>query len=216
LRKIVEEKGRVFFLVNKKEAKKTLFIHARAGGRRTGIRYIRRMETHYSAAARLLHWLIAAFVIGLLIAGWILHFDLAPDSARHLISWLHYSAGLTILALMAARLATRLANKPPALPAAIPPLEKQLARASHVLFYLLLFAMPVFGIIFVQAHGHPISWFGLFTLPQLVPKDRPLSHLFSLLHLLGGIALTALLAAHVAATIRHHRQGVPILRRMWG
>jgi cytochrome b561 len=173
------------------------------------------MDKEYSPPARLLHWLIAAFVIGLLIAGWILHFDLAPKVARHVISWLHYGAGLTVLALTVARLATRLTRKPPALPAAMPAAEKRLARASHVLFYVLLFAMPVFGVIFVEAHGRPVTWFGIFTLPQLVPVDKPLGHFFSWLHLLGGIALTGLLAAHIGATVRHHRQGVPVMRRMW-
>jgi cytochrome b561 len=173
------------------------------------------MDTSYSAPARLLHWLIAAFVMGLLVAGWILNFELAPKPARHVISWLHFSAGLTVLALMVARLVTRLTRQPPALPGGIAPMERQLARASHVLFYLLLFAMPVVGVVLVEAHGKPISWFGIFTLPQMVPQNKPLGHFFSLLHLLGGIALTGLLAAHISATIRHHRRGVPIVKRMW-
>ena len=170
----------------------------------------------YSALARALHWLIAVFVLCLILAGLTLHYDLLPKPASHVLAMAHIGVGLTVLALMMLRLAVRLIAPPPPLPAAIPPLERLAARAGHAAMYVLLFAMPVFGVIFVEAHGHAVSWFGILTLPALVGEDKPLSHLFSALHFWGGWALLALIAVHFSALAWHRRQGIWLLPRMWG
>jgi cytochrome b561 len=173
------------------------------------------MEQTYRLAPRLLHWLIAAIVIPLILVGLVLHFDVAPKPMRHLLAWLHISFGLTVLVLMLARLALRLQHEPPALPAEILMIERRAAWVSHRLFYLLLFAMPVFGIVFEEARQRAINWFGLVTLPQFLALDKPLGHVFAGLHFWGGMALIALLVAHIGAVVHHHRQGIPILRRIW-
>src|ERR1700712_4464337 len=111
------------------------------------------MERSYVSAARLLHWLIAACVLGLLIAGLMLRYHLVPKPLRHVVTQLHVSFGLTVLALMVARVGVRFTNPPPQLPVAIPPMERRLAGLGHFGLYALLFAMPVFGIVFVQAQG---------------------------------------------------------------
>lgn len=174
------------------------------------------MERRYVAAARLLHWLIGLCVLGLVLAGLVLRFDLAPKPVLHVVAFLHISVGLTVLALMVLRLVVRLGNPPPALPVAIPLQERRLSLAAHWAFYGLLFAMPVFGIVFVQAHGTPVSWFGVLTLKQVVATSKPVHARFAFLHFWGGMALIALILVHVGAVIRHHRRGVPLLRRMWG
>ncbi len=173
------------------------------------------MDSLYRPAPRLLHWLIAAIVIPLILVGLVLHFDWAPKAIRHPLVWLHISFGLTVLLLMLARLALRLQHTPPALPAEIPALERRAAWVSHRLFYLLLFAMPVFGIVFEEARQRTVTWFGILLLPQFLPLDKPLGHVFAGLHFWGGMALIVLLAAHVAAVVHHHRQGIAVLRRMW-
>jgi len=38
--------------------------------------------------------------------------------------------------------------------------------ATHVAFYVLLFAMPLTGWIDVLAKNYSVSWFGLFTWPE--------------------------------------------------
>jgi cytochrome b561 len=169
----------------------------------------------YAPAPRLLHWLIAAIVIPLILVGLVLHFDLAPKPARHTLTVLHISFGLTVLALMVVRLAVRLTSPPPPLPAAIPARERQASRLSHRLFYALLFAMPLFGITFEAFHPRPIPFFWLVSIPIFLPENKPISHLFASFHFWGGMALIALLLVHVAAVIHHDRQGVPILQRMW-
>jgi len=173
------------------------------------------MNTLYRPAPRLLHWLIAAIVIPLILVGLVLHLDVAPKPMRHMLAWLHISFGLTVLVLMLARLALRLQHQPPALPANIPVIERRAAWVSHKLFYVLLFAMPVFGIVFEEARQRAVSWFGFLVLPQFLALDKPLGHVFAALHFWGGMALIVLLFAHIGAVVHHHRQGIRLLRRMW-
>jgi cytochrome b561 len=172
------------------------------------------MTDRYDTAAQILHWLIAAAVIGLVLAGLTLRYDLVPKPTARTLSLLHIGTGLTVFVLMALRLGLRILRPPPALPTPIPPAEQVLAKTGHALFYVLLFAMPVFGVLFVQSEGHAVSWFGLVTLPPILGKSEAVKHLFEFLHFWGGIAVIGLLALHVAAVFHHQRRGTPVLRRM--
>ena len=173
------------------------------------------MEQRYVAAARGLHWLIGICVLGLIIAGLVLRFDLTPKPVAQNIAFLHIGVGLTVLGLMVLRLVVRMQNRPPALPRSIPLVERRLSLAGHWAFYALLFAMPLFGIVFVEAHGSAVSWFGLLSPPQLIAPNKAVHSWFAFLHFWGGMALIALILVHVGAVVRHHRRGVPVLRRMW-
>lgn len=172
------------------------------------------MTDRYDTAAQLLHWLIAAAVIGLVLVGLTLRYDLVPKPTAQTLALLHIGTGLTVFVLMALRLGLRLLRPPPALPAPIPPAERLLAKTGHWLFYLLLFAMPVFGVLFVQGEGHTVSWFGLVTLPPILGKSEAVEEIFEFLHFWGGIAVIVLLAVHVAAVFHHQRRGTPVLQRM--
>src|SRR6185503_10525195 len=58
---------------------------------------------------------------------------------------LHKSIGLTILMLSFVRLGWRLANPTPALPTGMSTWEHFAARGVHVLFYVLMIAIPLMG-----------------------------------------------------------------------
>lgn len=172
------------------------------------------MEPRYHPIAQALHWLIALSVVGLIIAGLIIRYDLISKPDRLFLALVHISVGLTVLALMALRLIYRLSRTPPDLPGTIAPHERILAAIGHWSFYALLFAMPVFGVLFVEGAGHPVKWFGLFALPQFIGKNKAISHDFAFLHFWGGILLIVVLIAHVGAVLLHETRGQKILRRM--
>ena len=67
---------------------------------------------------------------------------------------------MTILMLAALRLLWRLFNRPPELPPGMSALERTLARATHILFYVLLFVMPLTGWMMSSAKNYSVSWFG--------------------------------------------------------
>jgi cytochrome b561 len=165
----------------------------------------------YSAVAIFLHWVMALGILALIVIGLVMtHVKLTPFDLFKLYQ-LHKSIGITILLAAFLRLVWRLMHKPPALPAAMLPLERKAAEASHLLLYLYLFVLPLTGWAVVSAavlniptylYGI-IPWLHLPILPTLHHK-APVEHVLALIHTYLAWSLIAVLVLHTAAALRHH------------
>jgi cytochrome b561 len=167
----------------------------------------------YDPTLQALHWLSAALMAAVVIVAWYMTDLPRTDPGRNDWYGLHKSIGVTILALSVIRLGWRHRSPPAPLVAAA--WEHRVAAVTHVLLYLILLAMPITGYIHSAAGGHPVSLFGLFTLPTLVPEDKALGHLFGEIHEAGQWAVYLVVALHAAAALFHaiiRKDGV--LRRM--
>ncbi len=159
-------------------------------------------RNRYSMTSLVLHWVIAAAVLIqiLLITA---HEATEGPISREFIG-LHKSVGLTILVLTLARIGWRLANPAIALPADMPRWQKVFARATHVLFYVALIAMPLTGWLASSAGGREIVWFGLFDWPLLpVGGGREAARGFMTIHGLVVKGLYVLIALHVLGALKH-------------
>jgi cytochrome b561 len=180
-------------------------------------------ERRYSRAAMTLHWLIAGLIIIQIGLGWYMN-EVLPDHspAQAQIESIHISVGLTIFLLVLGRIGVRLIHSPPPLPAGLATWERLLAHASHLLFYLLMLAMPLTGWALVSMGNHPISFWGL-PWPHLpgvtaifgATPSRPVRHELSHIHVYILIWIVLLnLALHVAGALKHQFDGSPVLWRM--
>lgn len=169
----------------------------------------------YRHPARLLHWLIALIVIGMIPVGIIMgNLDGGPLQDR--LYDLHRSFGFVVLLLAIARLAYRLGHAPPPLPATVPPLLRAAAMTVHAALYVLLFVTPIIGWLATNAYGAPITVFGLFQLPVLLAKNEPTALFLFSIHKALGLAFGALIIVHIGAAFAHaalFKDGV--LQRMW-
>lgn len=163
----------------------------------------------YTRVAVGLHWLIALIVIGNLIGG--LTVDTFLDSADtamvalgRTIMGFHKALGLSVIALTLVRIGWRLANPPPPLPSHMTPMERRLARLTHLAFYALLLALPLTGWALASTGKvpAPISIFGLFAMPPL-PLPAALHATAGEGHELLGWVMVAMLALHVLAAVKH-------------
>ncbi len=181
-----------------------------------------RTPDRYSLVAILLHWLIALLVLAIATLGLVMtHVKLAPLWQFRFYQW-HKSIGITILVLAALRLLWRLTHRPPALPDAMPRLEKRVAAGAHLLIYGLILGLPIVGWALVSASplNLPTVLYGVLRWPDLpVPKVLPsggsTAHLLGLVHAYGAYVLIGLVVLHALAALRHHvvlKDGV--LRRM--
>jgi len=160
-------------------------------------------RNRYSTVSLVLHWLIAALVVTQVVLIWGHEATDGPVS-RELVS-IHKSVGLSILVLTLGRLGWRIANPAIPLPAAMPRSQKLLARATHVLFYAFLLAMPLVGWAASSAAGREIIWFGLFEWPALpIGGGRETAGDLMDLHELAAKGLYVLIALHVAGALKHH------------
>jgi cytochrome b561 len=157
----------------------------------------------WGAVAQSLHWLIVLFIITQFTLATM--FDDLPAGARKLtLLSRHKSVGITILMLAVVRLAWRRANPIPLLPDTLKPWERSLAKWTHGLLYVLLFAVPLAGWTMSSARGFPVSWFGLFTLPDLVPKNKALYEVLVTTHGILAWTLGTVAVIHLLAALKHH------------
>ncbi len=164
-------------------------------------------KTRYTRLAIVLHWLLALAILGIFAVGFYMA-DLPFSPWRlKLYNW-HKWAGVTFLALTVLRLLWRVTHRPPALPAAItqamPTWQMRAYHATHYLLYALFFAVPLVGWAYSSAAGFPIVWFGVVSLPDLLPVNKDLAALIKPWHEIFAYALIALAGLHIAAALKHH------------
>ena len=149
-----------------------------------------------------LHWLMVVVLVGLFCLGIYMHeLPLSPQKLR-LYTW-HKWAGVSAFLLVLARLAWLIAHRPPAWPGDMPHWQEALARALHLLLYLLMIAIPLSGWLMSSAKGFQTIYFGILPLPDVVHKNRELGELLQTLHSTLNLCLAALVVVHVAAVLKH-------------
>lgn len=166
------------------------------------------VPTHFNAAARALHWLMAALIVAMLFIGVGM---VASVSLRPWLIDLHRPLGIALLVLVVLRLANRLRHRPPAPPAALPRWQRIAAHASHWLLYALMLAMPLIGWAMLSAGGYPVQMTASWVLPPLVGSDPTLYALLRTAHGALAYLLFATVLLHVSAALMHawvHRDGV--------
>src|SRR5215471_17843504 len=108
---------------------------------------MRRSEpaARYPLAVIVLHWIVALAVIALVLLGWWMQtIAKIPVGPRADAYNLHKSIGLTVLLLMALRLAWRASHRPPELPP-LPRWQAWAAHAVHISLYALMFVAAFSG-----------------------------------------------------------------------
>lgn len=170
-------------------------------------------ENRFGFVAIILHWLMAILIIGLLALG--LYMVALPISFEKLklYGW-HKEYGLLALALLICRFFWRITNILPEL--SLPFWERLAARTVHWTFYIFMLAMPITGWLITSAAGLPVSFFGLFVLPNLIAPNPELMAFFQSLHQWLGYGLIVLIILHASAALKHHFINKDdILRRMF-
>jgi cytochrome b561 len=122
----------------------------------------------YGAVAKLLHWLVAAILVGQFALG-----CLMPKVKRGmepgLSMQLHISIGMVVLALIVLRLLWRTTHPAPAEPE-LPRWQRNASVAVHWLLYALVLLTTLSGWFYASARGWSLTFFGLFSLPALVAQ----------------------------------------------
>jgi cytochrome b561 len=171
--------------------------------------------TRYTTTAIVLHWLIAALVVGLIGWGWWMQtIPKNPVGPRVDAFNLHKSIGMTVLLLMLVRISWRVRHRPPPF-TPMPRWQARLARTVHLLFYVCLIVQPVSGYLGSAFSGYPVRFFGV-VLPAWAPKNDALKDALSVVHLVNSYVLVGAFALHLAGTVKHallERDGS--FRRIW-
>jgi cytochrome b561 len=172
----------------------------------------------WTRAQRGLHWWTAALVFVTLPLGFLMvAVPLRELFAKFLLYQLHKSMGITVLLLVAARLALRLARGRPPWEPALPLAQQRLAAMVHAALYLLMIAVPILGYLTAAtapAQVPTLFWL-LINIPHLLSTNAGWYAALRPMHRAAAILLVALAVGHAGAAVLHHLRGRDTLMRMW-
>ena len=169
--------------------------------------------THFGLLSRLIHWTMAALIIGQLLLGTRLT-ALQPGLANLWLYGLHKTVGFVALGLVLIRLIWHHFSPPPAPLGPPSAWTNRAANLVHFATYILLVAIPLTGWIASSATGIDILFADRWIIPPIAPPSEAVDHWGFVLHGLLTKALMALLTLHVLGAAKRALQGDGTLRRM--
>ncbi|MGN6112895.1 MAG: cytochrome b [Luteimonas sp.] len=176
---------------------------------------LKNTDDRWGPVSQSLHWLIVLLILVLAAVG--LSLDSLPKTPKYFwVFTLHKSVGISVLALVLARIGWRLYAGAPAPVAGTPPWQARVASATHVLLYASLLAVPLSGWLYDSASGlRPFRWFGTVLMPKLAAPDEALADVAKEAHEWLFWTLAVLALVHTAAALYHHAfRNDPTLARM--
>ena len=162
---------------------------------------MRDQANRFPLRSRIFHWTMAVLVLAMLFIG--IGMVTTTSSRYDTLLSVHRTIGIVILVLVAARLVNRLLSPAPPLPADLPGWQRVAAKASHVVLYALMFALPTVGWAMLSAGGYPIEIFGSVDLPAILPRDVATFAILRTLHTALALLLFATFLAHLGAALFH-------------
>lgn len=156
----------------------------------------------YTRTAKIMHWLSAVLVIGVIGYGWSLD-DLAGSALSEALSY-HAFGGLLIMALTVLRVTWRIGHLPPDLPETVSETQRKSIKLVHRSFYALLILVPVTGLVAAVSHELPVVLFGKMDLTAAFSALSTEGFAVRrFVHVQAMHTLIALVLGHIAAALFH-------------
>ncbi len=156
----------------------------------------------FSPAAKTLHWLIVLLMVIQFPIGWLMadvHRGPPVESTE-----IHMSFGLLILTLVLIQFVRRIVFGVPPFEPGLPGWQRVAATTMHWGLYVLLVFFMITGWCFASYFGWPITFFGLFPIPGILPKGLPIGRTLGELHQFIVWLVLAAIVGHIVAALWHH------------
>ena len=164
---------------------------------------IKNSNLRYGAVAQLLHWSIVVLIVVQFVLA-----NQAEDAQSLLhkakILTTHKNYGMTVFMLAAVRLGWRWMNPVPAVPETMKGWLRAVASITHWALYALILLTPLAGLLMSSAKNYSVSYFGLFTWPNLVAPNETLFQALKETHEILAFTMLNLALLHAAAALKHH------------
>ncbi len=157
----------------------------------------------YATPVIALHWLIFLLIVVSYASIELREFFPKGSAPREAMKSVHFMIGLTVLALVAARIAARFLSPTPKILPPPPHWQEIAARLVHLALFAFMIAMPILGWLILSAEGDPIPFWGL-ELPPLIAPDKDFAEQLEEVHETIGNVGYFLIGAHAAAALFHH------------
>ena len=165
---------------------------------------IKNSPSRFGLLSKLLHWLNAALILGLIWLGWYMvdltYYDKWYNDSLHY----HKSLGILVLALALVKLGWQQYTPTPGPVSTLSVWEKAGAKLMHYALWGMMLLIPVTGYLISTSAGKPVQLFNWFTIPAIVAVDEELRELAIDVHFYLAYATLFLVAGHAGAAMKHH------------
>lgn len=163
---------------------------------------IKNSRTSYGWPTIAIHWLSALVVVAMFAAGWWM-VELDYYSTWYKTApFYHKSVGILLVMVTLFRLAWRLSQFSPHKLGL--KWEQQAAKITHIVLYLLIFALFCSGYLISTADERGIDVFNWFTLPSFGELFNAQADLAGIVHQWLAYTLIGLASLHALAALKHH------------
>ncbi len=166
----------------------------------------------FGLVTRVIHWVMAALVLGMIALGLRIT-SMEPGLSNLWLYGLHKTIGITLLALVLLRLLWHVISPPPSPIGPAGP-GRMFVKAWHWTLYLLLIAVPICGWAGSSASGIDTVFAGAITLPPLVAPSERAEFVWFILHEIFAKTLLGMVIVHILAALRREMAGDGTLTRM--
>ena len=163
----------------------------------------RHSRTRYGAVAQTLHWATAVLVLAAFIYGTGGSEQRVYGPARDFDRQLHETLGLSMLTLVAIRLAWRMVDARPD-PPEVTRWMGVVAGVVRVALYVLLFGVPLTAITGAWLEGHPITLLAGIEIPPVLVLSHDTGATIASIHTWLGDAILWVAGLHALAGLYHH------------
>lgn len=167
------------------------------------------MPKTYNLSMRIIHWIMAIIIIGLIASGWYMVDISAKDPIKWTFYGIHKSFGVIIIGLIFLRVIVRVRSSIPPLLTGFPKWTVILAKLVHGLLYIAMILIPLTGYIMSDAGGYGVKLFGI-SMPDFLEKNKEIAGLAHNLHGVLPYVLLAIIIVHIAGALKDKR----VLMRM--
>lgn len=163
----------------------------------------RNTTVKYGLVSKLLHWIIAWLIIGLIGLGWWMVGLNYYDKWYYQGLELHRVIGIIAFFMATLFLLWKIISPSPALQTSLGVYEKRTAHTVHLILLVGMFVMPVTGYVISISSGSGFTFFNLFYVPALIPISESIRDLAITLHYYFAYGAAAIVVLHAAAALKH-------------
>lgn len=165
---------------------------------------IRNTQESYGLIAKILHWLIAVIMIGLIGVGWYM----VKLSDEDILYWrlldLHEAVGLSLFILLPLKAVWMVVSPNPKYLPTQAAWERRVAAVVRWLFIVAILVIPLSGFLFVASNGEAVRLYHLITIPDIGGLAQGAREWLSDVHYYVSYGCAALIAIHILAALKHH------------
>ncbi len=155
----------------------------------------------YSLSLRIIHWLMAAFIISMLCPMFYIKSLPVNNEIKSSIYTIHKACGITVLKLVVIRAFFRAFSYVPPLSANLSRFEANVSKVVHFVLYFLMVLMPLSGYVMSSASGIEIKYF--FHIPLLISKNKELTNVANKLHSIFAYLMLFFITLHIIGALKH-------------